>query len=190
MARSSRPIGKPDAPGRNRRSRALSSPGGAVSPHTAPVVLDEASASPPRPRARLTFTKRALVLLVLVVMLTGSYLGSLRTLVMQSQQMNAAQRQIAERSVRVAELEAELQRWRDPDFVKAQARARLGWVMPGEVGYRVIGLDGQVLTAVPDGEGEGSPTTGVMRAPWWEELSGSIVVADRLAVEPEHKTEE
>lgn len=46
-----------------------------------------------------------------------------------------------ERIDQLADLE---DRWEDPAFVESQARARFGWVMPGEVGYRVIGADGQV----------------------------------------------
>ena len=40
-------------------------------------------------------------------------------------------------------------RFDDPAYIKQQARARFGWVMPGEVGYRVIGSDGSVQGEVP-----------------------------------------
>ena len=33
----------------------------------------------------------------------------------------------------------------DPDYVRTQARERLGWVVPGETGYRVVGADGKPL---------------------------------------------
>ncbi len=154
------------------------------------MVVAEEEAPPVKPRARLAFTKRALVLLLLLVLLAGSYLGSIRAMVMQSQQMAAAEQQIAERSARIADLESELERWRDPAYVKAQARARLGWVMPGEVGYRVIGPDGQVLSAASDIESGDVPKAGGMRLPWWEELSRSIAVADRLEVEPAAEPED
>ena len=38
----------------------------------------------------------------------------------------------------VAGLAATRDRWQDPDFVRAQARARLGFVLPGETSYVVI----------------------------------------------------
>ncbi len=190
MAHSSRPVGKPTVPGRGRRTRVVTNPSGPRSPQVAQVIVTEESAPPAPPRARLAFTKRALVLLLLLIMLAGSYLGSLRAVVMQSKQMAATEQQIVERSARIAELESELERWRDPSYVKAQARARLGWVMPGEVGYRVIGLDGEVLSTASDIERSDVPAAGGTRLPWWEELSSSIAVADRLEVEPAAEPED
>ncbi len=48
----------------------------------------------------------------------------------------------------IAELQDIEQRWNDPAFIRNQARERFGWVMPGEVGYRVIGLDGEVKASM------------------------------------------
>ena len=42
--------------------------------------------------------------------------------------------------VLVAGLEQELADWEDPAFVIAQARSRLHFVFPGEVGYVATGL--------------------------------------------------
>jgi len=40
-------------------------------------------------------------------------------------------------TVRADDLQAELDRWEDPAFIKAQARQRLSYIMPGERSYRV-----------------------------------------------------
>lgn len=184
MVHSSRPIGKPDAPGRARRERAQSTSGSSKAPAVPPVVAAEEPKPSGPQRKRLAFTRRALVLLVLVIMLAGSYVGSLRTLLMQQQQRAVAERQINDHTARVAQLESELQRWRDPAFVKTQARARLGWVMPGEVGYRVIGTDGKVMSEILTVEGVGGysePSAGI---PWWEIVGRSISTADQPDVEP------
>jgi cell division protein FtsB len=47
----------------------------------------------------------------------------------------------------VAALEAERRRWQDPDYVKAEARKRLFYVMPGETGFVVV--DSGPRTAPP-----------------------------------------
>ena len=46
--------------------------------------------------------------------------------------------QLAWHTDRVGDLEASLQRWDDPSYVEAQARARLHFVRPGQVGYVVL----------------------------------------------------
>lgn len=75
---------------------------------------------------------------------------------------------------RVDALTAERARWNDPNYVKAQARTRLNFVMPGELGYVVL----------PDGTRSGRPADPARQAaadagtftgrPWygvvWESL--------------------
>ena len=52
--------------------------------------------------------------------------------------INALRQQVSASEERVAKAKAELARWNDPAYVKAQARARLHFVMPGETQYIVI----------------------------------------------------
>jgi cell division protein FtsB len=52
-----------------------------------------------------------------------------------------------EESIRLAEQElatalAERDRWRDPNYIRSQARDRLYYVLPGEVSYLVMNADG------------------------------------------------
>lgn len=52
-----------------------------------------------------------------------------------------------EESIRLAELElasalAERDRWRDPNYIRSQARDRLYYVLPGEVSYLVMNAEG------------------------------------------------
>ena len=94
----------------------------------------------------MQITQRAVALLVVVGLLIISYVGSMRIYLDQQSDMATARTQIAERQATIAQLEDELSRWNDPDYNKTQARERLGWVMPGEVGYRVIGTDGKVVS--------------------------------------------
>lgn len=131
----------------------------------------------PRP-TKLGLTRRALVFFAVLGILALSYANSLRIYLVQQRDIAIAQQQVAERQVRVAELERTLQRWDDPAFVKSHARTRLGWVMPGEVGYRVIGADGTVLTGANEVEALGTVGATDLSPRWWDRLAGSIERAD------------
>ncbi len=129
-------------------------------------------------------TRRLAGLLVVVLVLAVSYTSSIRVYLRQETDLAEAQQQIAERTTANAELAAEVERWKDTDFVRTQARERLGWVMPGEVGYRVVGPDGKPLgggvtitstSTVPEGE---------HATAWWDRLGGSLAAADEPLVAP------
>ncbi|WP_432558945.1 FtsB family cell division protein [Granulicoccus sp. GXG6511] len=136
------------------------------------------SAGPPRG----LFTRRAVALIVVVLLLMMSYGTSLRTW-FETEQANAANREsIARSQEQIDELNAELARWDDPAFVRAQARTRLGWVVPGETGYRVLDADGQPIGQHLDRPGfdPGAPEPQT----WWERMWGSIQAADEPIPEP------
>lgn len=106
----------------------------------------------PRPAtARATrrprFTGRAAVLVLVLAVLTVSYASSLRAYLQQRSHIGDLKAQIAEREASIDELEREKKRWDDPAYVKAQARERFGYLMPGESGFEVIGPDGEPLEA-------------------------------------------
>ena len=107
-----------------------------------------------------------------------SYASSLRVWLDQRRELATLEAKIAERRATVGALQEEIQRWQDPAYVEAQARERFGWVMPGEVGYRVIGADGKPLG------GTGllvEPAAGAAHPPedWWGALWGSVEAAGR-----------
>ncbi len=70
---------------------------------------------------------------------------------------------------RVTELQIEKQRWADPAFVAAEARRRLHFVLPGEVGYVTLGSGSAAAAAAAD--------DGV-QPPWYTALWGSLQQAD------------
>lgn len=182
MPRDRTPARKPATPGRSlRRPRPASRQSSTASTRTPPVPitqLTQAARTLPRRVGSFGVTRRAIVLFVVVAVLALSYVGSLRVYLIQQRDLATAREQIAVRSARVTELEGELQRWRDPAYVKAQARTRLGWVMPGEVGYRVIGRDGAILSGEAEIEGVGTRTESDFDPRWWDRLSGSVRAAD------------
>lgn len=184
MARDRRPPRtSPAGPGRSRRTRAGSRTSSPEAPTpTKAAAAGGAAASPSSPRkvslGRLGLTRRALAVVSVVVVLALSYANSLRIYLEQQREFGQAQQQIAERTARIGQLEDELNRWNDPAYVKAQARDRLGWLLPGETGFKVVGPDGEPIgtgvvlntsTQLPPGE---HPPM------WFDRLWGSLKTAD------------
>ncbi len=129
----------------------------------------------------MQITQRAVALLVVVGLLVISYVGTMRIYLDQQSDMATARTQIAERQATIAQLEDELSRWNDPSYIKTQARERLGWVMPGEVGYRVIGTDGKVVSGeVGSIKGNNDPANQA----WYERIWSSVQTADQPVVVP------
>lgn len=129
-------------------------------------------------RGSSTFTKRALVLLLVVAVLGVSYASSIRAWLNQRSEQSSLAAQIAAEKAAIAASQTQKARWNDPAYIESMARLRFGWVMPGERSYRVIGKDGKVLSAetsqlpTPLGASSaGSP-------PWWKGSLDSLKAAD------------
>ena len=125
-------------------------------------------------------TTRAIALVVVLLVLVISYASSLRIYFAQAHEIAATRVEIADRQQRISDLQTELGRWNDPDHVRTEARQRLGWVVPGETGYQVVGADGEPLGGGAAIQGESDPTTGPSDV-WWAKLWGSVEAADKPA---------
>jgi cell division protein FtsB len=183
-----RPASRPGAgPGRGK-PRARSTPRKPAAAPREPLESrfateqssESLAATPEGPRASLT--TRAIALAVVFLILTISYASSLRIYFAQSAQIAETKQQIRDSQTRIADLQSSLARWDDPEYVKTQARVRLGWVMPGETGFTVVGQDGQPL-------GGGAEITSAQPAvvppdAWWNKLWGSVAAADQPAPTP------
>ncbi len=88
----------------------------------------------------------------------------------QRAQINALQAQVDSDRAALEAARLELIRWQDPEYVKAQARERLHFVMPGERQY--------IVTGTPNGNGE--VTTNKVAdqledgSPWYTRMIASI----------------
>jgi len=133
----------------------------------------EAPAAEPR---RSRFTGRAMVLVLVLSVLTISYASSLKAYFQQHQQITQLQSQIASSEASIAELQQEKARWNDPAYVKQQARARFGYLMPGETSYVVIGADGKPLAAQATLSDPRTTTTTTPTA-WWTTEWRSVQLA-------------
>lgn len=90
---------------------------------------------------RFVGTSRGLILGGVLIALVAVVATPMRQYLDQRQRLEMLQSQIAANEVEIQRLEAEVDRWQDPAFVKAQVRERLHWVMPKEIGYIVLEAD-------------------------------------------------
>ena len=112
-----------------------------------------ASASPGSPgnsgtREGGSLTGRALILAAVVALLVLALSVPVRNWLAQRAEVTALRADIAASSERIGELQTELARWSDPAFVSTEARRRLHFVLPGEIGYVTISRDGRPAEAV------------------------------------------
>ena len=99
-------------------------------------------------------------LAVVVCTLALSVVVPLRNYVSQRQELSAVTQRQEALTTEVAQLQAEQARLADPAEVEAQARSRLGYVLPGEVPYIVQLPSAPVGPAATHGGG----------APWYRTL--------------------
>ena len=129
-------------------------------------------------------TWRMVAVLGVLVVLLFSYASSLHVYFSQQSAIAASRAEIQANQQAIDNLHDQLNRWKDPAYVEAQARERLGWVVPGEIGFQVIGPDGLPLGSGANiGPGAGLPA-GVTVEYWWDRLAGSIQAADNPAPAP------
>ena len=131
---------------------------------------------------RAGLTTRAAILGLVVCALVVSAALPLREYLSQRGQIDAARARQAAAQARVRALEAQLRQLQDPAYVKAQARSRLHFVLPGETAYVVLAPS---TPPVPAGKAAitGATATGP-EAPWYSQVWGSVRAADRPAPVP------
>jgi len=99
----------------------------------------------------------------------------MRQYLTQRQQISGLEQHQRAQQASITALQRRQQQWRDPAYVKAQARRRLQYVLPGEIGYVVI--DGGAA-----GRARSRPATVVprqsSRAAWYSQLWGTVRAAD------------
>ena len=127
-------------------------------------------------RRRLNFNRRrntnsrALVLGFFLFFLALTIAPPVQHYFSQRAEINAVKAQIKAGDAAVAEARKELELWRDPEYVKSQARARLHFVLPGERQYIVTEGEStetqngttKIASALVDGQ------------PWYARLIASI----------------
>ena len=129
------------------------------------------TAGPSRaPRSRVPGLAIAALALLVIGVLTVAPTYS--TYQAQQRRVQDAKARIAEQQADLSDLAAQRARWDDPAYVRAQAGARLYYVMPGTTAYRVInGTSATSSTATPAATAQPDATS------WTDALAGSLVAA-------------
>jgi hypothetical protein len=115
------------------------------------------------------------VLASLLLALLLGYAYPVRVYLSQQAQIAALEQHQADQQDHIDQLAQERAKWNDDQYVIAQARSRLHYVLPGETPYVVLGGD---PAANP---GSTRPGTGAKPAkhPWYGGLWSSIGAANR-----------
>ncbi|MFD8074417.1 septum formation initiator family protein [Streptomyces sp. NPDC059718] len=132
---------------------------------------------PALPRGRNRLTGRAALLALVVCALVVALAYPMRQYVAQRSQIADQRKQAEQARKRVDELREEKARWQDPEYVKAQARARLHYVLPGETAYTVVEPTG---AAAPEDPGA-RRSDSAARRPWYANLWDGVDHADAAA---------
>jgi cell division protein FtsB len=90
----------------------------------------------------------------------------------QRAQISALESSVESNKKKLEEARAELERWRDPEYIRSQARTRLHFVLPGERQYIILGV-GKKVTSNNEGAApinEDFP----LGVPWYSRIISSI----------------
>ena len=129
--------------------------------------------------------RRAAILAAVVCVLTLTIAGPVRTYFAQRTEMKQLQATEAQLRTQIADLEEQKVKLADPVFIAAQARERLGFVMPGDIPYQVQLPANVGVPGTPDS----APTTAKRDEPLYTSLWHTIAdaphgVSPTIAPEP------
>src|ERR1700735_3364228 len=114
--------------------------------------------------------RRAAILAAVFCVLTLTIAGPVRTYFAQRTEMEQLAPSEASLRGQIADLEQQKGRLAPPAYVAAQARERLGFVMPGEIPYQVQLPPNTALPADPGS----APTAAATSDPWYTSLWHTI----------------
>jgi len=165
-------VGQPGARPKStgRTVRPVARPGGSRGPR--PGTAGRSAA--PRPGIAAGTRRPVWVVGAVAVILVALILPYFQKWLVQRSQIEEARASLATSSQQVEKLNGELAQWQDEQYVKAQARERLHYVMPGETGYVVVAPDEKVPARSPDQQAADVPTG---NRPWYSDMWLSAQVA-------------
>jgi cell division protein FtsB len=139
-----------------------------------PKRLSPRAEEPPPPQ-RTALTARAAILALALASVMVAVAVPFKVWLDQRGGISSLSAQIHAEQTRVAQLEAQHQRWSDPSYVEKQAKKRLHYVTPGTKSYVVLGKK-------PHAKHPVSPTATVAAGgPWYSQLWQSMQVAGGVA---------
>jgi cell division protein FtsB len=117
--------------------------------------------------------RRAAILAAVVCVLTLTIAGPVRTYFAQRTEMQQLEATEEQLRAQIAELEEQKIKLADPVFVAAQARERLGFVMPGDIPFEVQLPPGAIVS----GGQAAAPNAVPSGQPWYTSLWQTIADA-------------
>ena len=136
-----------------------------------PIKQAIAESAEQRSDQRLGLTaRRAAILATVICVLTLTIAGPVRTYFAQRTEMKQLAASESALRQQISDLEQQKGKLGDPVYIAAQARERLGFVMPGEVPYQVQLPPGAALPADPGSQ----PKAAVSNDPWYTSLWHTI----------------
>ncbi|MFB6889172.1 septum formation initiator family protein [Kitasatospora sp. NPDC056327] len=138
--------------------------------------------------ARPRFTSRATVLVLVLCSLVAILAYPTRQFISQRSEISAQRARAEHARQQVEQLRREKARWQDPEYVRAQARTRLHYAMPGETPY--IAVDPAARDAAKSALGAPPPAAGPAAAPakaarpWYASVWDSVDAAAAAPAAP------
>jgi cell division protein FtsB len=117
--------------------------------------------------------RRAAILAAVICVLTLTIAGPVRTYFAQRTEMKQLKATEAQLRSQITDLEEQKVKLADPVFIAAQARERLGFVMPGDIPYQVQLPANAAVPGAPGSE----PTAKKSDQPWYTSLWHTIADA-------------
>lgn len=143
---------------------------------TGDPAFSRAKTTPRPPAAEAPGSTRIARLLTLAAVALAVFLvvfSPLRSWMDQQQQARSLAAQIAQVKAQNAELEAEIKRYQDPEYISRQARERLGYVKPGEITYVVVDPPGAKKPQLTSGWTDKDTND----LPWFRQIVAGLEVA-------------
>ncbi|SMH46580.1 Septum formation initiator [Rathayibacter oskolensis] len=116
------------------------------------------------------FTLLVMGIMILAVVVLAP---SIKNFVEQRAEISELQRSVDEAKTQSQDLDEERTRWSDPAYIRAQARERLYFVMPGEVSYLVL----DDIAVAQQAEQPASDSVQETASDWAGSLLASLAVA-------------
>lgn len=122
--------------------------------------------------ARRGISTRLLILFIVLFSIAVTLAPPTQHYFAQRAQISALEASVASNRARLLEARAELERWKDPEYVRSQARTRLHFVLPGERQYIILGAKNETV----DSSEAAAPINEdfPLGVPWYSRIISSI----------------
>ena len=172
------PAGRPKgtAPARRQPRASEPKPAPEAEPKVAKETIRESIVTSAEQQSEQRFgsaARRAAILAAVICVLTLTIAGPVRTYFAQRTEMKQLKATEAQLRSQIADLEEQKVKLADPVFIAAQARERLGFVMPGDIPYQVQLPANAAVPGTPGSE----PAATHSDQPWYTALWHTIADA-------------